>query len=73
MRFATSWRCCRNITFVAGNTYSIQIINLAYWKVADAEFTINTNDIWGFKAGSEAPYIRTNGSVMLTILEGEES
>ena len=60
------------LTFVAGTVYSIQIQNLADWKVGDAEFTIYTDDVWGFKAGSEVPYIKTNhNSCILTILEGE--
>ena len=60
------------ITFVAGTVYSIQIQNLAYWKVGDAEFTIYTDDVWGYKAGSDVPYIKTDfSSAVLTILEGE--
>lgn len=56
------------ITFTVGETYSIQIQNLAYFKIADAEFPIYTDDVWNFVAGSDTPYIKTNySSCVLTI------
>ena len=40
-------------TFTAGKTYSMQIIKLAYLKISDAEFTINTDQPFEYKAGTD--------------------
>lgn len=58
--------------FTEGKTYSIQMLQLGYWKVSDAEFTIKTDIPWTFKMGEDGPYIKTNGNCMLTILENAE-
>ena len=61
------------ITFTPGNNYSVQIQNLAEWKVADAVFTILTDDVWNFLGGSDTPYIKTVlGDCTLTIYESAQ-
>ena len=60
------------VTFTVGNTYSMNIINTAEIKVANAIFPV-TNEKFQYKAGSEDLYIKTqNGyTCTLTILENE--
>lgn len=59
------------VTFTSGKSYTIQIQNLAYIKLADAIFTIYTNDPFTYTAGSDSLYIKTNNtSCVVTILEG---
>lgn len=56
------------ITFTVGENYSIQMQNTAYLKIADAVFTIYTDDPFNFVAGSDTPYIKTNyGKCILTV------
>ena len=58
-----------SITMTASKTYSIQIQNMAYVKIADAEFVFN-NEKFTLTQGSDAVYIKTNGiGAVLTILE----
>ena len=58
-----------SITLTKGKTYSMQIQNIAYIKVADAEFCFN-NEKFQFTQGDDAIYIKTLGlSATLTILE----
>ena len=62
------------ITFTSGNTYTIQIQNLAEFKVGDAVFTIYTDDPWNFVAGTDAPYVKTDlQDCILTIYESEQA
>ena len=62
------------ITFTPGNNYSVQIQNLAYFKIGDAIFTIYTDDPWNFVAGTDTPYIKTDlKDCVLTIYESEAS
>jgi len=57
------------LTFTVGNTYAIQVQNIAEVKVADAEFTINSITPFNFTQGDDTIYIRTHGVVVLTILD----
>lgn len=61
------------ITFTVGNNYTMNVINSAEIKVANAIFPV-TNEKFQYKAGSEDFYIKTqNGyTCTLTILENEE-
>ena len=64
----TSIETLTGITFTVGETYSIQIQNLGYFKVGDAVFTIYTDDPFNWVAGSDTPYIKNNyGKCVLTI------
>ena len=61
-----------NVTFTAGNTYTMQIQNLAYLKLGDAVFSITTDQPFTYKAGTDDLYIKTTyGECVLTILENE--
>lgn len=61
------------INFVGGNTYSIQIQNAAYLKIADAIFCIG-DEKFTYIAGTEDLYIKTTfRACILTILENEEA
>lgn len=58
------------VTFTSGKSYSIQIQNLAYLKIADAEFAIYTDEPFTYTASSDDLYIKTDyASCVLTILE----
>lgn len=58
-----------NITLTSGKTYSMQIQNLAYIKIANAEFVFN-NEKFQFTQGSDDIYIKGTGlPAILTILE----
>ena len=57
-----------NFTFTSGKSYTIQIQNFAYLKIADAEFTIN-NQIFTLTVADDDVYIKADGYVALTILE----
>ena len=58
-----------SITMTASKTYSIQIQNMAYVKIADAEFVFN-NEKFTLTQGSDAVYIKTTSiGAVLTILE----
>lgn len=62
-----------SLTLTIGNTYTIQIQNQAWFKVGDAEFTINSDTPFQYKHGSNDPQLKTTElGVMLTILENEE-
>ena len=54
--------------FVTDNTYTMQVQNGAYIKISSAVFYVS-NEKFTYKATSDALYIRTNGSIVLTILE----
>ena len=55
-------------SFTTGKTYSMQVQNIAYIKIEDAEFLVN-NEKFKYTATSDDVYIKTNGYVTLTILE----
>lgn len=58
------------VTFTSGTTYTIQIQNLAYLKLGDAEFAIYTNDPFTYTAGSDTLYIKTTyNTCVVTILQ----
>ena len=61
------------ITFTVGNTYTMNVINSAEIKVANAIFPIS-NEKFQYKAGNDDLYIRTQDgyTCTLTILENEE-
>lgn len=60
------------VTFTSETTYTMQIQNLGWLKIGDAIFTINSDLPFGYKAGSEAIYIKTTDrGVILSILENE--
>lgn len=62
-----------DISFVGGNTYSMQIQNGAYLKVGDAIFFIG-DEKFTYTAGTEDLYIKTTfRACTLTILENEEA
>ena len=62
-----------NVSFTAGNVYSMQIQNGANLKIADAIFTIE-DEYFQYKAGVEDLYIQTTyRPCTLTILENEGS
>lgn len=62
-----------DITITSGKTYSMQIQNLAYLKIADAEFTIYSDAPFTYKASDDDLYIKTDYSKCeLTILENAE-
>ena len=60
------------ITFTAGNTYTMNVINSAEIKVANAIFPIS-NEKFQYKAGTDDLYIKTQDgyTCTLTILENE--
>lgn len=69
--FVTVESVATGFTFVEGNTYTMQVQNSCYLKVADAVFSVS-NEKFNYTAGSEDMYIKTNyTSVVLTILENE--
>lgn len=55
-----------DITFTSGKTYTIQIYNLGYLKLADAVFTIDNNCPFTYTAGSDNLYIK-NGYYPCTV------
>lgn len=57
-----------DFTFTNGNTYTMQVQNGAYIKIADAEFYAE-NEKFSYKATNDDVYINTIGAVTLTILE----
>lgn len=58
-----------NITMTEGKTYSIQVQNLAYFKVADAVFCFHNKE-FTFLQGEDDVYVKTNGfQAVITILE----
>lgn len=60
------------LTFTQGTTYTMQILNGAYIKIADAVFYINNGEKFEFTAGTETLYIKNNYTpITLTILEKE--
>ena len=60
------------LTFTAGNTYTMNVINSAEIKVANAIFPI-LNEKFQYKAGTDDLYIKTQDgyTCTLTILENE--
>lgn len=59
-------------SFTEGKTYNMQIQNVAYLKVGDAEFCF-INEKFDYTAGSEDLKIKTDmAQCVLTILEVEE-
>ena len=62
-----------NITFTSGYSYTMQLQNLGYLKIADAEFTIYSDAPFTYKASDDTLYIKTDYSKCeLTILENAE-
>lgn len=61
-----------SVTFTAGKTYTMQIQNTAYIKIANAVFCVS-NEKFNYTAGDEDLYIRVPApsSCVLTILENE--
>lgn len=60
------------ITFTEGKTYSIQIQNIAEFKIGDAEFTFE-NEKFTWKQGGQDIYLKTTSlGARITILENEE-
>ena len=60
-----------DFTFTEGNTYTMQIQNGAYIKIADAIFYAS-GEKFSYKAASDDLYIKTsNLGCILTILENE--
>ena len=58
------------ITLTIGNTYTIQIQNGGWLKIADAEFTINSDIPFTYTHGSDDLLLKTTSlGVELTILE----
>ena len=55
-------------TFTIGKTYAIQLQNLAYVKISNAEFVLQ-NEKFYYTATADGIDIKTNGYVTLTILE----
>lgn len=60
------------ITLTAGKKYDIQMLQLGFLKVANAEFTISWITPFGYTHGTDDLYIRTNDDCMFTILEHTE-
>ena len=60
------------VTFTVGSTYSMNVINTAEIKVANAIFPV-TNEKFQYKAGVDDLYIKTQDgyTCTLTILENE--
>lgn len=60
------------VTFTVGNTYTMNVINTAEIKVANAIFPIS-NEKLQYKAGADDLYIKTQDgyTCTLTILENE--
>lgn len=60
------------VTFTVGNTYTMNVINTAEIKVANAIFPIS-NEKFQYKAGADDLYIKTQDgyTCTLTILESE--
>ena len=60
------------VTFTVGNIYTMNVINTAEIKVANAIFPIS-NEKFQYKAGSDDLYIKTQDgyTCTLTILENE--
>lgn len=60
-----------NDTLVQGNKYALQIQNIAYVKIADAEFTFK-DEKFQWTQGSNDVYVKaTPTTATLTILESE--
>ena len=57
-----------SLTLTSGKSYTIQIQNIGYLKVADAEFCLK-NQIFTWTQASDDLYIKTDSDVILTILE----
>lgn len=55
-------------TFTNDKTYAMQVQNIAYLKISDAEFLFN-NEKFYYTANSDGIYIKTNGYATITILE----
>ena len=61
------------ITFVNGNTYTIQIVDVGYLKIGDAVFEMR-NQIMQYKAGADTLYIKTDFiPCKIAILEEESA
>lgn len=60
------------VTFTVGNAYTMNVINSAEIKVANAIFPV-TNEKFQYKAGADDLYIKTQDgyTCTLTILENE--
>lgn len=56
------------LTLTSGKTYSMQIQNIGYIKIADAEFCIN-NQIFTFTQGEDSLYFKSNSPAIFAILE----
>lgn len=56
------------LTLTSGKTYTIQIQNIGYLKVADAVFCLK-NEIATWTQSTDDLYLKTNGIAILTILE----
>lgn len=57
-----------SITLTSGKTYSMQIQNIAYIKIADAEFCFK-NQCFQFTQGDDDIYIKAETPAILAILE----
>lgn len=57
------------VTFTQGNTYTIQIQNLAWVKIADAIFEVGGKP-FTYKAGEDELQVKTpNANAIISILE----
>ena len=56
------------LTLTSGKTYTIQIQNIGYIKIADAEFCVN-NQIFTFTQGDDDLYFKSNAPAIFAILE----
>lgn len=71
--FVTVESVATGFTFTAGTSYTMQVQNGCYIKIANAVFWV-ADEKFGYLAGSEDLYIKTQSqSVILTILENEEN
>lgn len=59
------------VTFTQGNTYTVQIQNLAWVKIADAIFEVGGKP-FTYKAGSSDLEVKTpNANAIISVLENE--
>lgn len=59
-----------SISFTSGNTYTMQIQNMAFLKIADAEFAIYDDNPFTYTASDDTLYIKTTyGSCILSVIE----
>lgn len=58
------------LTLTSGKTYTVQIQNIGYIKIADAEFCVQ-NRIFTFTQGEDALYFKSNQPAAFSILEND--